>query len=573
MSSPICTVRKLPLHRITDDTKFFNDFIYRVNSIVREAYQFLKLFLISKLEADQNIPLIDRKLMNNIYYLITSRKRKISKNKLSEIIDLQEFYSTVYEPLQQVKINGNRLGQLLDLETVQIVTAIENNLQFHYYDYITYLCRCIVKLEKGNFKHDVVKLRKVLYHYDKDEDTETEMFEKYGKYIAEFGPVVQALKSVEPQQRLPLIYRIEKFIEKNNDKLENKDKQKLHNIIPLRRTLIPKSICVCKSVCKEDMEDIEIWNNVVVKIEKIFKKEIRKGFQVTSFRTDGIYASVLFQKKQKKTKKQKGISELYVDEVNWEDEERETISIDPNKGNLLFCINDEGRTLRYTQNSVRKARKKTRYKAIRKSIEKPKVIELQRASEEIQCCNSKTVFSETFKEYIGVKNKQERELGKLYQVETYRKLNFNSWMNNKRSEDRFVNKFKEVYGTPDEVIVTIGDWEQRRGISHGKEPTKGIGLRRMFRRQGFEVYLVDERLTSKRCSKCHGLNEYNYTERLDPRPWKKKNFEIQKVWELSRCKNCGVVHNRDLNASKNIREIVREHREGRERPVYYRKNT
>tara|TARA_B110000037_G_scaffold171844_1_gene195156 strand:- start:1496 stop:1726 length:231 start_codon:yes stop_codon:yes gene_type:complete len=35
-----------------------------------------------------------------------------------------------------------------------------------------------------------------------------------------------------------------------------------------------------------------------------------------------------------------------------------------------------------------------------------------------------------------------------------------------------------------------------------KEPTKGKGMRTLFRKAGFQTYLVDEFRTSCRCSKC-----------------------------------------------------------------------
>ena len=37
-----------------------------------------------------------------------------------------------------------------------------------------------------------------------------------------------------------------------------------------------------------------------------------------------------------------------------------------------------------------------------------------------------------------------------------------------------------------------------------KEPTLGKGMRTLFRRNKYQVYLVDEHKTSCRCSKCEG---------------------------------------------------------------------
>ena len=43
--------------------------------------------------------------------------------------------------------------------------------------------------------------------------------------------------------------------------------------------------------------------------------------------------------------------------------------------------------------------------------------------------------------------------------------------------------------------------EQKKHMKY-KEPTKGKGLRNIFRKNGYKLYLVDEFRTSCRCSKC-----------------------------------------------------------------------
>lgn len=51
------------------------------------------------------------------------------------------------------------------------------------------------------------------------------------------------------------------------------------------------------------------------------------------------------------------------------------------------------------------------------------------------------------------------------------------------------------------MIVWFGDFEQKKHMKF-KEPTKGKGMRTLFRKAGFPSYLVDEFRTSCRCSKC-----------------------------------------------------------------------
>ena len=295
---------------------------------------------------------------------------------------------------------------------------------------------------------------------------------------------------------------------------------------------------------------------------------------MSSLRTDGISCSLLFttEEARKKKKKQK-TEEMYIDEETLENVEgKHFVGIDPNKGNLLYCLDTNNVVLRHTQNSVRKARRKTIHKRIRKEILKTEDENILSLEKQLSLCNSKSSFSHKFITYITVKNKYYNLREEHYRPEIFRKLNFKAWCNNRSLEDNFMNKFKDTYGEPDDVVITIGDWEQRQGISFGKEPTKGVGLRRVMRKAGYKVYLVDERMTSRRCCKCHsGNNEFNFARRIDPRPWMKQ--KLQKVWGLSRCKNgsCRVVHNRDFNAASNIRDVALAVVGGRPRPEWIQK--
>ena len=101
-----------------------------------------------------------------------------------------------------------------------------------------------------------------------------------------------------------------------------------------------------------------------------------------------------------------------------------------------------------------------------------------------------------------------------------------------------VNNFKNSFG--EDSIIVFGDWEQKKHMKF-KEPTKGKGMREVFRKAGFKVYLADEFRTSCRCNQCEGETEkFKYNE---------KGYLIH---GLLRCKTCDRKWNRDLNGSSNI---------------------
>jgi hypothetical protein len=64
-------------------------------------------------------------------------------------------------------------------------------------------------------------------------------------------------------------------------------------------------------------------------------------------------------------------------------------------------------------------------------------------------------------------------------------------------------------------------------ISHlFKEATKGKGMRTLFRKAGFQTYLVDEFRTSCRCSKCEiGICKKTMV-RENPKPYRSGNVLI-----------------------------------------------
>ena len=98
-----------------------------------------------------------------------------------------------------------------------------------------------------------------------------------------------------------------------------------------------------------------------------------------------------------------------------------------------------------------------------------------------------------------------------------------------------------------------------------KEPTLGKGMRTLFRRNKYQVYLVDEHKTSCRCSMCEGGTCEKFMVRENPRP--NKN-ELRLVHGLLRCKSGCGAWNRDRNGSSNIYKIAYQAISNLPRPSY-----
>ncbi len=104
--------------------------------------------------------------------------------------------------------------------------------------------------------------------------------------------------------------------------------------------------------------------------------------------------------------------------------------------------------------------------------------------------NSKTCSFCSFYDFVVVKNEVSYTLLAYYCGNLYRYLTWCGKINKKRCDDKFVSRFKEKFGPPDKVRLLYGDQNQHN--MRFKEPVKGRSIRRLFRKHGYKVYLVDE---------------------------------------------------------------------------------
>jgi hypothetical protein len=183
---------------------------------------------------------------------------------------------------------------------------------------------------------------------------------------------------------------------------------------------------------------------------------------------------------------------------------------------------------------------------------------------ELSLYNRKTLCMDKFNAYINEKNRINHILFDFYSKHLFRKLKFGRHINIKRNEQKMMSEFKKMYGNPENVVICIGDWEQRKQMKY-KEPTLGIGMRSLLRKNKYNVYLVDEFRSSCKCSKCDGGVCEKFMVRKNPRPNKD---DMRLVHGLLRCKSGCGSWNRDRNGSSNIYKIAYQAIHNLERPSY-----
>ena len=224
-----------------------------------------------------------------------------------------------------------------------------------------------------------------------------------------------------------------------------------------------------------------------------------------------------------KKRKEKYVDDLTVAEKNALLKKR-IVCIDPNKGNLLYCmargdhstlrnrdyILKKGNTLRfrYTQEQRKKESKQDVYRKRMENLKLDTTIggkTVVQIEAELSEFNHKACTFETHLNYVRKKNQVSQKLYDFYQQLNFRKMRWHKYVNTQRSEANMINRFAEVFGRPKDAVVFFGDWSQRKQMRF-REPTKGIGFRDLFRKFGYAVYLVDEYGTSVNCCVCKGQN-------------------------------------------------------------------
>jgi Putative transposase DNA-binding domain len=555
MTTYKCYARCLPAREVLDNSYLPTILTVQetASEVVREAYQYVKAYVIRECEAFRQPRTIDRKFLKVVIKVIceqSARGRQPDENLRRE---LSEFYRLEYSRVQKIRLQAPP-KDILDAEIVQMVTAINNHIETHFYTYVKRLAEAHIGRKVDDYYRKRKKLVKDLYYHTY---TSEEEFHSIVDAFAPFIVKARETRCSDPQKCLPILFRI-------NRELQVRGKRPLC-LIPTRSSLIPGSITLHRTICKDSFKNEKMWNDITLRVEELFI--IKNGYNFTSLRTNGVSCSLIFTSKKKVVK----IEEQYIDQLSYSERKslrkHNIVGADPNKGNLLMMTDSHGNEFRYTNNQRRRESGSGRYRKLTRKREKEVISPLpqdkgMKLNENIHLLsyfNERTTHLDEFLLFVEQKNLFAQRFGEHYRQAWYRKFRFNSFINSKRSKDKFLQKFTQIHGPPQSTVLCVGDWEQRQGISFGKEPTMGKGMRNWFRGAGYQVYLVDEYNTSRTCNKCHKKVEYNFTKRSDPRPWLTK--PTQRVWGLTRCTNstCRTIHNRDVNSSKNIWKVAKSH--------------
>lgn len=366
---------------------------------------------------------------------------------------------------------------------------------------------------------------------------------------------------------------------------------KLPNLFPLKRSFIVDhcqfdTTAVLKLLCsaetrnrynrhirEEGVKDA-IWGEVFRIDRRAFKASFAKFRYI--MKTDGLSMSIIFTLDDDKPPRAIK-ADTYVQDLSAEDLQRyagmKLVSFDPGKGNLFFAVDGDGlaaHVMRYTAQFRRVDGKHKKYGKKRLKIKKEERIggvTMESIESSLTRYNAKTLKLADFLDFVGEKSRVRNKLLEVYSRLCWRNFRFAQHLAIRKHEEAVLDHFELLFGPPDRVVVTAGDYSRRTTHMRGRRPVPCIGTRRMFRRRGYATLLVDEFRTSKCCSNCGCVNEQFLSI---PHP-RYHNVDDIMSWSILRCTSCGMIWNRDRNAANNIWRISRCEFDRVERPAHLRR--
>jgi hypothetical protein len=206
-------------------------------------------------------------------------------------------------------------------------------------------------------------------------------------------------------------------------------------------------------------------------------------------------------------------------------------------------------------------------------IKKEKIIkfenELSKEENRVKTSNN----YEIFKNYYNKKMLIHNELEVLYNDDRLNKLKWNLYINQKRAENMIINDIKKKFGN--DVVLILGDWSMNKGVIKGIAPTPNKKYTKLLEKNfltlkinEFRTSIINNHLkkrsenyVSKYNSKIKNIKNVYYLEKLKKENEEKylKEIKEQRIHKILVCKANEKLKeyvNRDINSTKNMRDIV-----------------
>ena len=632
-SLPYYTTRKDALANVVEDPAtvgIIEDIVLSVHGLTIMTLDFLKAYLLHCFENPPHVlPKLDQDFVRHVMtvlaeknnpYKLTNHGRMTDETRLTKA-KLSAFYDSHFAAVVPpgTRFESTNLLQVWQYVANDIVKDYENNIKQHFVEYVqrfvNVMCQKAPTMallegesaEKQAFVRRLQRVKqqlldgKMLFVIDDDEDMAAYVHHQLQPHLPFILPRHRPLEKnsvyydlkVHPQDYLPCMIYMMREVEAAD--------QTLYNVFPMRNHLVPCNVRIdTKSVIQLLLRDthglgnksellkkvtanaVFVWGAVFKTQKRSFAPRDKRYTFAYQILTDGVSVSIIWRDRARdrppRHEPTDKPAEVYIDDIppSLLNNKPMHVGIDPNKGDLIYAsaIHDGHHlTFRYTQDQRRKESKRKVYAKRHERLKHNTpvgALTVQQWEAQLSQFNRKTLNLTAFLTYLGNKYRVYNALAAFYQHPRFRQAKWHTFINTQRSEAKMLNHFKEKFGPPGEVVIGFGDWEQRKQMKY-KEPTKGVGMRRIFRRAGYSLYLVDEYRTSCQCYSCAVPTARCETFRrvADPRPW--KAGVMRTCHGLVKCNTCSKLWNRDVNSSLNILRLMQTRAAGQERPLYLRR--
>ncbi|KAJ2666734.1 hypothetical protein IW148_000724 [Coemansia sp. RSA 1199] len=227
------------------------------------------------------------------------------------------------------------------------------------------------------------------------------------------------------------------------------------------------------------------------------------------------------------------------------------VLVNPSQQDLLFAMCEdssiaEKKVYRYTRNQQRVETKQTKYKKIFQQV---KTAEVAAAERTLSAGSYLKPDLDSYKVYLAARADVAAKLTWFYnhtmsrqrddattpEVPIHRKLRLSGYIKRQQADQRLVKRLRAKFKPKEsdsEPVFIMGNWSAPMAKFH--EPIQGKGWRTLLKRGGFDIYLIDEHLTSKTCPNCFGRLS-NTHDVPNPRPWMRTKHPMVKCHGLLSC--------------------------------------
>ncbi|NQV77751.1 MAG: hypothetical protein HQ490_05280, partial [Lutibacter sp.] len=607
METDYCVTRKHKLNKIIKKPKenepdllvLIRQKVSDVNKIVTLGYQLLKAYYLYRLENNKSLPLINTKFIGYCLKLVSIKiNNKGPKSNNTIFKDLKLYYEKYFKKnvFANIQAPYTDLSYILSYSNTTILTAIENNIKFHFTKRLSKFLNIVFmdsNIDKIYMKIQITKIKNDLLN-----GTETAGIE-YQKWIIDnrrflLPNIKSKIKSyhydikVNPTNYLPGMIYMNNYIESMNG-------MQFH-CFPLRKNIVPKYIEIdtCSLIqltatkgSNDKLKNLKIekpiiWNQYFNIENKVFSSNKTVKLDDNSIgsykfhgniQTDGIGVSIRLSlsyfkdgewvkyRKRKKKKKTQDAEFPYLDELDDnkfnEMKQRKKVYIDPGKNNIIYCIDDKGQEYSYSTKKRLNETKRLKHNKIIETYRKKNGVE--KLESKISLESGKTTNYKKFMNYLKIRNKVNSQTIDFYNELMFRNMRLRTFIETDRSEKKVVNELEKLYGT--NCVLMYGDkniGKQMRNLISSPM----IGFKRMLKRK-FEVYNIDEFRTScldYRTTDDNLIKNKNPTVKCmkDGQLINKKLHGIL-VSQILRKDSIGsflCYQNRDRNACLNIKALV-----------------